>query len=239
MGRTSLLLAACLAVLPSAAAGPAGRWTGIVAVPGRDIPITVDLGQERSGAWIGSYVMPGFDVKGSALGHIKVSGDDVAFDAGETLGTGPNAASFDAHLDNPSRMTGHFHQGGNTATFVLERTGAAQVELARQSTRVARDIEGRWIGEYEMNGYPRHVTVDIANREGEPAAVEFVVVGKMTTKVPVDFVAEQEGMLRIESSAYRITFEGRVEKASGRIVGTFDNGLIESPLVLRREGKAS
>jgi hypothetical protein len=232
-------LAASMAILSAAAGGPEGRWTGTVHIPGRELALVIDLGKDSSGAWTGSMIIPGFDVKGAPLGNVKVAGNDLSFDAGETLGVAPNNAAFTARVDESAGMTGQFRQGGNTAPFALKRTGAAQVDVARRSTAVARETEGHWIGEYEMNGYPRHVTVDVANHAGAPASVEFVVVGKMTTKVPVDFVAEDDGMLRIESSAYRMTFEGRVQGSGGRIVGTLENGVAEVPLTLRREGKTS
>ena len=64
-------------------------------------------------------------------------------------------------------------------------------------------------------------------------------VGKATTKLPIDFVSEEEGLLRIECHPYRINFEGRIHKGEGRIAGTFAQGAIEVPLVLRREGGKS
>jgi len=233
------VLAAAAVAIHCSAASPEGRWSGTVHIPGRDIALVVDLGKDASGQWIGSLIVTGFDVKGAPLGHIRVAGDELSFDAGEALGVAPNNATFDARLDGSAAMKGEFHQAGNSATFELARTGAAQVEAARRSTAVSRETEGRWVGEYQMNGYPRHVTLDLANRAGASAEVSFVVVGKATTQVPIDFVAEEEGVLRIESSAYRMTFEGRVRASEGRIVGTFESGPFELPLTLQRERRAS
>ena len=58
-------------------------------------------------------------------------------------------------------------------------------------------------------------------------------------KVPIDFVSEEEGLLRLESHAYRINFEGRIHEQEGRIAGTFAQGSMEVPLVLRRAGGKS
>jgi len=238
MRRILLLLAAAAVALPVAAADPTGRWSGAAQIPGREVPLVIDLAKDASGAWTGSMIVPGYDVKGAPLGHIRVEGDRLSFDAGDALGAAPNNATFAGTIDGAS-IRGELRQAGNAAPFALRLAGAAQVDPARRSTAVARETEGRWIGEYEMNGYPRHVTVDIANHAGAPASVELVVVGKATTRVPVDYVAEAEGMLRLESSAYRLTFEGRVRAAEGRIVGTLENGPFELPLTLRREGKSS
>jgi hypothetical protein len=60
-------------------------------------------------------------------------------------------------------------------------------------------------------------------------------VGKLTTKLPIDFVTEEEGVLRIESHPYGITLEGRVAK--DRIEGTLEQGPVEVPITLRRPGE--
>jgi hypothetical protein len=238
--RKTLVLLLASAALPGWAADPSGRWTGTVKIPGREMPIVVDLAKDKAGAWSGSMIMPGFDVKGAPLGNLKITGDDIAFDAGDAMGAEPyGPAKFTARADAKGAMTGELTQGGNKAPFMLKRSGPAQVEFAARSTAVSREAEGRWVGEYEMGGYPRHVTVDIANRPDAPASVDFVVVGKATTKLLIDFVSEEEGLLRIQCSTYRINFEGRLDSRKEKIVGTFENGPFELPLVLRREGKTS
>ncbi|HEX7560228.1 MAG TPA: hypothetical protein VF386_13585 [Usitatibacter sp.] len=235
-----VLLASTAALSCEAAQDAAGRWSGRVRIPGREAALVIDLAKDAAGAWIGSMIVPGFDVTGAPLGNIKVGEGDVAFDAGDAFGAvsdGP--AAFTARLEGRDSMSGQMRQGGNVAPFALKRVGEAQVQLPARSTPVAREIEGRWIGEYEMGGYPRHVTVDLVNHSASAASVDFVVVGKATTQVPIDFVSEEEGLLRLESRAYRINFEGRIHKGEGRIAGTFAQGSIEVPLVLRREGGKS
>lgn len=224
------------AAFPAGAAqDPAGRWTGRAEVPGRPLPLVVDLAKDAAGTWIGSLTIPGFDVKGAPLGGIAIAGPDVSFDSGDALGAPPDGpALFKARLDGAA-MAGELRQGGNVAPFLLRRTGEAQVDLGSRSGPVAEATQGRWIGEYELGGYARHVTVDIANEGLAKPRVDFVVVGKATTKLPIDFVAEQDGVLRIESRLYRISFEGRV--AGERIVGSLEQGPVEVPLVLRRPGE--
>ena len=216
-----------------------GRWTGRAHLPGRDVKLVVDLAQDASGAWIGSIVIPGFDVAGAPLQHVSVAADAVSFDVGDALSRPPDSpASFTAKVDAKGLLSGEMKQGGNAAPFQLARTGAAQVQMPRRSTAIAKALEGRWIGEYELGGYTRHVTVDIANANAAPPSIDFVVVGKQATKLPIDFVAEEEGLLRIECNAYRLSFEGRLR--GDRIEGTFEQtGFLEVPLILRRPEKAS
>ena len=124
-------------------------------------------------------------------------------------------------------------QAGNTAPFTLEKTGPPQVELPVRSTSIAKEFEGEWKGEYELFGYPRHVTIKLANR-ADAASAEFVVVGKKTNSLPVDLVTQEGSFVRIDSHEIGISYEGRFRKESGEINGTFIQGGLELPLVLRR-----
>jgi hypothetical protein len=192
----------------------------------------MDLARDKAGAWTGSLTIPGLDIKGAPLGHFKLEGTEISFDAGSALGIATDdGARFKARFD-AATMTGDMTQAGNTARFTLTRTGSAQVDAVERSRPVASTTQGKWIGEFELGGYPRHVTLDIANDGDAAPKVEFVVVGKMTTKLPIDFAAEEEGILRIESRPYRLTFEARV--APDRLEGTLEQGFLEVPIVLHR-----
>lgn len=231
--RTFFVALAAASAAAALAAPPAGRWVGEARIPGRDMPLVVDLAQDASGAWTGSLTSPGFEIKGATLANLKVTGDSVSFDLGAVLSGPPpdTPAAFTAKFAKDA-MTGQLRQAGHTAPFELHRAGEAQVDPPVRSTAVTPQLEGRWTGTYEMGGYPRNVTVDIANQPGSTAKIDFVVVGKMTTKLPIDLVAEKDGTLRVESNPYRIVYEGVI--SAGQIKGTLVQGPFEAPLVLRR-----
>jgi hypothetical protein len=213
----------------------AGRWEGSIQIPGRELKVFVDLAQDKAGTWIGSVILPGLDVKGAALADIVVKDSEAAFAIKSALsGAQIGQAKFQARLNAKGALAGDFLQAGNTAPFVLEKTGPPQVELPPQSTAVGKELEGEWIGEYELLGYPRHVTIRLTNHGGGPATVEFVVVGKKTNNLPVDLVTQQDDFLRIESLDTGINYEGRFRKDAGEITGTFEQGPVEIPLVLHR-----
>ena len=165
---------------------------------------------------------------------MSLGGNDLDFSWTLTAPYGP--AAFVVRLGNDGRMRGEMKQAGNVAPLTLARTGDAQVEYPPKSGPVAAATEGRWVGEFELGGFPRKVTIDISNRGAAPAQVDFVVVGKQTTKIPVDFVAEEDGVLRIASQIYRIVFEGRV--SAGQIDGSIEVGPQEIPLKMRRPEKS-
>ncbi len=108
------------------------------------------------------------------------------------------------------------------------------MELPQHSTAVVKELEGEWKGEYELFGYPRKVTVKLANRGSDGATAEFVVVGKKVNNLPVDLVTQEGDLLTVDSHETGIGYEGRFQKDAGEINGTFSQGAIELPLILRR-----
>src|SRR5262249_18454292 len=222
------------ALMCGAVQGQEGRWEGQIRIPGRNLPVVVDLAPAGD-AWNGSIILPGLGIKGAPLSNVIATPTDVAFDIANLLETPPHGpARFKAHLDASEGMEGEMMQGGNVAKFSLKRIGAAQVDTALRSTPVKRTLEDRWIGEFELGGYPRHVTMTLANNADAAATATLVVVGKQTANLPVDLVIEEGRFLRIESRANRVAFEGRFIEESDEIRGTFELGPYELPLVLRR-----
>jgi hypothetical protein len=219
------------AVLCQAAESAAGRWEGSAQIPGGELKLIVDLSEESGKGWIGSIIVPGFGVKGAPLGDIALKDSEFAFAIKGAFG---GQAKFKAHLSADGHLAGDFMQGGNTAPFVLEKTGPPQVELPPRSTAVSKELEGEWKGEYELNGYARHVTMKFANRGPDGAGVEFVIAGKKTNNVPVSLVTQEGDFLSIKSDEFGITYEGRFRKEAAEIKGVFTQGPFELPLVMRR-----
>ena len=207
-----------------------GRWEGSVKIPERELRLIVDLAQNSDGAWIGSIIILGMDVKGAALTDIVVTNSELTFATKSALG----AVKFSGHFSGNGALIGDFMQAGNGAPFTLEKAGRPQVEFPERSTPIAEELEGAWKGEYELFGYPRHVTIKLANHGADGATAEFVVVGKKTNNLPVDLVTQEGGLLTIDSHEMGISYEGCFQKDSGEIHGTLVQGPLELPLVLRR-----
>ena len=229
-----ILLCLATAAVAHAATTAAGRWQGSVQIPGNEFEAIIDLAQDAGGAWTGSMIAPGLNIKDAALSDIVATDSELAFTVQNALGAPPAAqAKFKAHIDATGAMSGDFLQAGNAAAFILKKIGPAQVVLPVHSTPVAKTIEGKWVGDYELGGYPRHVTLDLTNHAGAAATAEFVVVGKKTTRLPVNLITE-ENFLRIEANEIGIVYEGRFNAATGDIKGNLQQGPFEPTLVLHR-----
>ena len=223
------------AALCQAAESAAGRWEGVAQIPGDELRLIVDLSDEGGKGWTGSIIVPGFDIKGAELVDLHVRGGDLDFAIKGALGNERSGrAELKAHLTGDGHLTGDFKQGGNSAPFVLTRTGAAQVDSPPRSTAVAKELEGEWKGDYEMMGYTRHATMKFAGRGPEAIPVEFTIVGKKVNNVPVSLVTQDGDFVTVKSEEFGITFEGRLSKEAGEIKGTLSQGPLEALLVLKR-----
>jgi hypothetical protein len=222
-------------VLAQAAESAAGRWEGSAQIPGGEMKLVVDLSKESDQGWIGSIIIPGFGVKGAPLVDLHGQSGDLAFAIKGALGNERSGqAEIRAQLTADGHLSGDFKQGGNTAPFVLEKTGPPQVELPPRSTPVSKEVEGEWKGDYEMNGYARHVTMKFAERGANTPGLEFVIVGKKTNNVPVSLLTQEGDFLTIKSDEFGIIYEGFFRKEAGEIKGTIVQGPFEQPLVMRR-----
>lgn len=223
------------AALSPAAENAAGRWEGAAQIPGLDLKLIVDLSEDAGKGWIGSITVPGFGVKGAQLVDLHVRSSDLAFAIKGALGNErAGKAELKAHLTADGHLAGDFTQAGNSAPFVLEKTGPPQVELPPRSTPVSKELEGEWKGQYELNGYARQVTMKFANREGDAASLEFVIVGKKVNNVPVTLLTQEGDFLTIKSDEFGMTYEGHFRKEAGEIQGTIVQAPFEQPLVMRR-----
>ena len=235
--RTLLVSFALLVVAANAlAASPAaGRWRGTLRIPGEELALVVDLDQNPAGAWQGSVTIPGLNLAAATLADISATNNRVVFSIPTALGAPPDGpATFIGEIKGGATLAGTFSQGGHTAAFELTRGGLAQVERPAQSTAVDASLLGTWRGDYQLAGYAHHVTLSFANHPGVPATVEFLLVGKQPHTLAVDLVTQSEGLVRVESRDLAVNFEGRLNATTGALVGTFEQGPFEAPIVLTR-----
>lgn len=208
-----------------------GKWSGKIRIPGHEVTLIVDLARKAN--WTGSATLPALNVKGAPLTEIKIQGVDLSFGIQALMGPGIEPPKIKAQLID-KKLMGDFLQAGNTARVILERIAPAQVEEPLRSTPVAKEFEGEWRGEYELLGSPRKVTLKLQNHDSQPASADFVIVGRKVNNLPVDRIIQHGNFITIESGAFGLTYEGRLE--NGEIHGTVIQGAIEVPFILRRFG---
>ncbi len=228
----SLLLVANIA---SAAPGFAGRWEGVADIPGAPLRLIVDIAPDKENGWIGSVILPALGVKGAPLADLVVTNAAVRFGLVNAFSIASEPAPkvvLARRADGT--LAGELHEGGHSARLILKRTGLPQVDLVPPGTAVSAALEGTWVGRYELGGYPRDVTLTLANRPHGAASGEIVVVGKRTTKLAVDRVVQGSEFISLQSNAAGFRIEGRWATADGTIQGQMSQGPFEAALVLHR-----
>jgi len=217
------------ALFAHAAAPLAARWEGVVRIPGRELPVVIDLAQDADGRWIGSAIFPGFGAKGTPLTAIAVKDANVEFAVHGALGD-PN---FKGKLTADGALSGEFLQAGNAAEFTLQRAGLPQVDLPPQSTPVQKEVEGEWFGDLAFFGGQFKVKLTLANKDGKGSG-QFVLTRARDNPLDADLVMQDGAQLTIEMLGPRLEFEGRIKADASEIAGAFRQGSTEAPLILRR-----
>jgi len=232
-----VLLAAGLACAGArAATDPAGRWEGAADVPGQPLRLVLDLDRDAQGRWAGSAILPGRGVKGAAVDGLAVSGCDVrlglaaAFPGGETLQ--PRLALA---CQADGTLAGTFSLGGRSAPVSLRRSGPAQVDRPPTGSPITSALAGTWTGRYELGGFPREVTLTLANGPGGTGGGQLVIVGKRTTTLQVDQVVQGREFVTLRASSAGFSIEGRFAPQDGVIDGAVSQGPFEAAIVLHRQ----
>ena len=209
-----------------------GRWEGTITVPGRDLPVVIDLAPDAAGQWRGSATFPGLSIKGAPLAEVLANADGVRFTVKGVL----NAPTFDARVESDGTLTGKFQQAGNSAPFHLRRTGPAQPDAPIVSTALSAGLEGEWAGEVVYNGNPLKASLTLTNHSGTGSA-SFHLFGKRDNVIPVDLVVQDGDWLTLRSSEWHMKYEGQFASRPGEIRGVLSQGPLEMPLVLRRSSR--
>lgn len=240
--RRVLMLATGLlaSVAASAEPDPTGRWQGVADVPGAPMRVIVDIARDGERRWVGSVILPGRGVKGAPIPDLQSSDGGLRLNLASAF-PGPPGPTVEARLDwrADGALAGEFRQGGHAAALVLQRTGPPQVDLPTPGTPVSPSLEGTWTGRYELDGYPREVTLKLVNNAGGTATGELVIVGRRTSTLTVDHVRQGSEFIVLRASAADFRIEGRWSASEGSIRGQMLQGPFEAPLVLRKTGSAT
>jgi len=227
-----LILPAALAIASAAPESPSpvsGRWQGTVEISGRPFTLVVDLATDPSGNWVGSAIVPGFNVKGAPLADLVVKDAEVTFVIHEALGDPRVKGQL---VDGA--IEGEFAEGGNNARVVLHRTGDAQVDLPPKSTPIRREWEGLWTGSLVYASHDFQVKLTLKNGESGASAA-FVLTREKDFPLPIGWVQEDGPALTMETTDGQESVDAKVDTAKGEIRGTMQIGGAEVPLLLHKE----
>jgi hypothetical protein len=206
----------------------AGRWEGTIEIPSRPFVFVIDLAPAESGNWVGSATVPGFDVKGTPLANLAVTGSQVEFAIKGVLGAPQVKAQLDGDV-----LKGDFTVAGNTARFTLRKIGPSQVDLPPKSTPVQHELEGPWNGSFVYAGNTMEVKLNLVNQKGA-ASANLILVREKDIPVTVALVRQEGSALTLESASGQIRLETTFDPASNELRGAVEIGGTGIPIVLRK-----
>jgi hypothetical protein len=230
------LLAVCallapLAAAPAAAPEAAGHWEGVIAAPGQELRIQVDLARDRQQAWKGALGVPEQNLRGMPLAAIAVQGAKVHFAVARL----PGNPFFDGTVAFGGKvLDGLWSQGGSVAPVHLQRTGEAKFEATPKSTAVAKEFAGTWEGALGTGGATLRLIVKLANLPGGEAIGTVTSVDQGNAEIPISTITQTGTHLILELPAIAATFSGDIDAAATAIAGQWTQGAGKFPLTLKR-----
>lgn len=200
--------AAPVLAAPSAAETLAGRWQGVVEIPGAPVVIVLDLDQV-AGAWVGSLTAPGFGAKGMPLTEVACNDGTLTATAAVFGGAKVRAQAAGG------KLAGTLEAGGNTAPLELGRVGATQVDLPPRNEALAAGFEGAWQSEFEL-GWKQRAELALRNEPGGTSSGEMKIAG---ASVKLVRIVQDGTQLRFRVGDTGLVFEGQLDPAGLAIEG--------------------
>ena len=224
-----MLLSALLLAFQTAA-GPAGHWQGTIAIPDREIGITVDLDKTKEGVWIGSVSVSMSTAIDVPLTGITIEGASIRFSASL-----PGKTTFAGTLATTGRhLSGQVSNPDGSVPFTLERKGDADVKRPPPSTALPPELAGTWEGDLVTGGKTIRAVVTLSRGAGGIALATLVSsAGGVTQDIPISTVTIEDKDVTLESRAVSGTFRGTITP-DGAIAGEWSQPNARVPLTLRR-----
>jgi len=230
-----LILAAGLAIssvtgLAQTASKVAAHWQGKILIPDRELAITVDLDQNKKGAWIGSLTVAGSSSVDVPLNSVAVDGSAVKF----TVGL-PGPTNFEGKLSaDGAALTGTASSAAGEASFQLTRAGDANVKLPPPSSPLPPALSGGWEGSLDAGGRVRRVGLKFTAAADGAANATLIAIDQGNLEIPVATVTIKGKDVQLEVRAISGGYRGALNDA-GEIAGEWEQGGSKFPLTFKKK----
>ncbi|RPI28393.1 MAG: hypothetical protein EHM61_05250 [Acidobacteria bacterium] len=214
---------------------PVGHWEGAINAPGLDLGIVVDIKQDQNGL-AGTMDIPAQGLKGSALGNLKLQGQEISFD----LPAAPGPPSFKGTISaDGNSIEGTMTQGAAAIPFKLRRFTEAEVaELAKKAAQeAARKPESVWEGTLTAGPSSFHLVLNVFKQD------DGTLTGKMDSPdqgakdLPVPSVTLSDTKLSLKMPAINASFEGTLNEAKNEAAGDWSQMGNTFPFTLKKVEK--
>lgn len=213
-------------------ADPAGHWEGTIQAPDVLVTFAIDLAKNEKGQWAGTFTEPDRGIKGLPLSTVTLEGRSLRF----VLRPGQGGGTFNGTLaaDNGS-LNGEFvmAEGGHVLPFTLTRTGDARIAAAPRSPAIDNALAATWQGTVDLAGKPLRIILSMTNHPDGTATGTVMSPDGSGVEIPIAIV-QREANLTIDVPSVGASFAGVLSADKTELKGTWTQGPVSLPLVLRR-----
>ena len=216
-------------VTAQAAPKAAGHWQGTIHMGANEVPMTIDLSKNSSGAWVGAFSVPGSSQAGVPLGDITASDTTVHF----TLAV-QELATFEGKLSvEGNSIVGTASNSQGSVQFELTRAGEAHVNEPPPSSALPKEFEGRWEGIVDTPGGKLRLVIKLTTGADGKAAGTLISVDQGGQTFPASTVVVEGKKLTAEWRLISGSYSGLLG-TTGEIVGEWAQGAMKLALVLKK-----
>ena len=204
------------------AADVAGDWQGTLKAGGAELRLVLHIVKSADGALTATVDSVDQGANGIPIGPVTIADGMMRFESAAINGKYEGKLNADA-----SAVEGTWTQG-QPLPLTFKRAAKMQ---ARKPGKPS-DIDGDWLGTLNTGGAKLRLVFHIVNMEdGLSATMDSVDQG--AKGLPVSSITRTGDLLKLEIKVAGITYEGTVAKDHSAIEGTFVQGGMNVPLVLK------
>lgn len=240
--RLVLLAASLLSLAGSAGlhaadapATAAGYWEGSIALPNRELGISVELTPATGAAWQGLIDIPMQGLRGFKLDPVKVDGSTVEFG----LPGIPGEPRFTGKLSEDGKtISGDFAQGGGSLPFTLERK-TKPAPVAREAVPArgtpGKGVAGNWRG--ALAPLPNvELRLELEATTTAEGKLEGVIISldQGNARIPITEFTIVDNKVNLKTPSVEGAFSGTLSADGAEIAGEWTQLGRTSALVFKR-----
>jgi hypothetical protein len=149
-----------------------------------------------------------------------------------------SGGAFTAKLSADGKaMAGEFTStaGGYTLPFNLTRSGDAVFDPPSRSPKIAKELEGTWIGTLEANGVPMRMSLTLTNQPDGVATGSLANLDQGALDIPVSAISQTASGVTIAVKVVNGSFSGALNAAGTELAGTWSQGTFAAPLTFQKK----
>jgi hypothetical protein len=216
--------------LAQSASKAAGHWEGTVQYGNPALSFAIDISKDASGAWVGSFSVPGSTTAGVPLTNITANELRLTF----SINVG-DVATFDGNFNADGTMiSGQASNSQGSASFDMKRTADAKVAAPPPpSSPLPKEFEGRWEGAIEAGGAKLRIAIKLSTGADGKAAASLISVDQGGQEFAATTVTVDGKKLNIEVRSISGTYAGTLGD-NGEIAGDWAQGPQHFALTLKK-----